>query len=268
MSDPVDSSGQFVTVPGGQVFVSIWTPPQPRAATAVVLLHDSLGCVALWRGFPALLAARLGRPVIAYDRLGFGQSSPRTQLPSLRFIAEEGEIYLPLIAEALGIRKVILFGHSVGGCMAVLWAGMLGTDCEAVVTESAQAFVEERTREGVRRGRQEFADPAKLLKLERFHGPKAAWAVRAWSEVWLSPQFADWSLERDLPKLRCPLLAIHGDRDEYGSVRFPEMICQLAGGPADQLIIPDCGHVPHREKPAVVLAAVGQFLPEPSLSPG
>jgi pimeloyl-ACP methyl ester carboxylesterase len=260
MSEPVETTERFLAVPGGEVYVRTWNPAASAGGVPVVLLHDSLGCVAMWRGFPALLAGRLARPVIAYDRLGFGRSSARRQLPSLRFIAEEAEICLPVIAAALGIRKLIPFGHSVGGCMAMVWAGLSGADCPAVVSESAQAFVEERTREGVLRGKEEFSQAAMMARLEVYHGSKASWVVRAWTDIWLSPEFASWSLAGELPKVRCPLLVMHGDRDEYGSVRFPEMLCSLAGGPAEKLIIPECGHVPHREKPDVVLEAVSRFL--------
>jgi pimeloyl-ACP methyl ester carboxylesterase len=260
MADTVESSQQFIAVAGGQVYVRTWTPGEGAREPPIVLLHDSLGCVAMWRQFPALLAARLGRQVIAYDRLGFGRSSARPELPSLRFIAEEAEIFLPAITAALGIIQAIPFGHSVGGCMAIVWAGLLGEKCPALVSESAQAFVEERTGKGVQRAKEEFLQPAMMSRLEVYHGTKASWVLRAWTEIWLSPEFDSWSLEKDLPKVRCPLLAIHGDRDEYGSVRFPEMICELSGGPAQKLIIPDCGHVPHREKSDVVLDAVGGFL--------
>lgn len=259
MSDAVEASQRFVSVPGGEVYVRTWTPVAP-GSDPVVLLHDSLGCVAMWRQFPALLARTLGRTVIAYDRLGFGRSTARTDLPSPRFIAEEAEIFLPVITTALKVTRVIPFGHSVGGCMAIAWAGLHREVCAALVSESAQAFVEERTREGVLRAQQEFSQPGMLARLEVYHGSKAAWVLRAWIERWLSPEFAAWSLKQDLPKVRCALLAIHGDQDEYGSVRFPEMICELAGGASQKVIIPECGHVPHREKPEVVLDAVRRFL--------
>jgi pimeloyl-ACP methyl ester carboxylesterase len=260
MPDTVQVSERSIAVPGGDVYVRTWMPRLPAAEIPVVLLHDSLGCVEMWRSFPAALAERLNRPVIAYDRLGFGRSSARTALPSLRFINEEAEIFLPAILEALGQNKAIAFGHSVGGCMAVAWAGRHPAVCPGVITESAQAFVEEQTREGIRRSVADFDDPATLAKLARYHGAKAPWLLRAWRDIWLSPEFADWSLESDLRKVRCPLLAIHGDRDEFGSSRFPEAICEFAGARSEKLIIPDCGHVPHREQQDVVLQAMARFL--------
>jgi pimeloyl-ACP methyl ester carboxylesterase len=134
-----------------------------------------------WRDFPQALAMATGREVIAYDRLGFGRSSARSGLPSMGFIAEEGTLHFPALRDALGLSRYALFGHSVGGAMALAIAAN-DRRCEAVVTESAQAFVEERTLEGIRAARAQFADPAQLAKLERWHGDKARWVLEAWAE--------------------------------------------------------------------------------------
>jgi pimeloyl-ACP methyl ester carboxylesterase len=261
MSEESETTERLVDVPGGSVYVKTFTPTGADSTrTPVVLLHDSLGCVEMWREFPFLLAGKLLRSVIAYDRLGFGRSSAREALPSTRFIEEEAEICLPAVLEALGAGRFIAFGHSVGGGMAVLAAGRWPQACEAVITESAQAFVEDRTRQGIKTAKASFEDPRVFARLARYHGEKARRVLRAWTDVWLSEEFSSWSLEADLPKVRCPLLAVHGANDEYGSVKFPDMICSLAGGPAKKLIIEDCGHVPHREKPGIVLDAVSNFL--------
>src|SRR5262245_7109486 len=130
------SEDRFVAVPGGRVFVRTWTPPAGAADPPVVLLHDSLGCVDLWRDFPERLAGRLARRVIAYDRLGFGRSSARQDLPSANFIREEAEVFFPAVRDALGVAGYALFGHSVGGAMALLIAATPHEPCRAVVTES------------------------------------------------------------------------------------------------------------------------------------
>jgi pimeloyl-ACP methyl ester carboxylesterase len=260
VTDELEMAERLVDVPGGNMYVRTLTAAAASPRTPVVLLHDSLGCVEMWREFPSLLARKLERPVIAYDRLGFGRSSAREALPSTRFIDEEAEIFLPAVLEALGARRFIAFGHSVGGGMAVLAAGRWPRACAAVVTESAQAFVEDRTRQGIRAAKASFEDARVFARLARYHGEKAAWVLRAWTDIWLSAEFASWSLEADLPKVCCPLLAIHGADDEYGSVEFPEMIRSRTGGRAEKLIIEECGHVPHREKPAIVLDAVSGFL--------
>ncbi|RIH89180.1 2-succinyl-6-hydroxy-2,4-cyclohexadiene-1-carboxylate synthase [Meiothermus luteus] len=252
-------SDRWVEVPGGQVFARRWALAESHKAP-IVLLHDSLGSVELWRGFPAALAQATGREVWAYDRLGFGRSSPRTKPPSLGFILEEAWLYFPAIAKGLELREYILFGHSVGGAMALCIAAYQPGRCRAVITEAAQAFVEERTLQGIRAAQQGFQDPTQFARLERWHGEKARWVLEAWTGVWLAPGFRGWTLEPCLKGVRCPVLALHGDRDEYGSLAFPKRIVEGVQGPARMELLPDCGHVPHREKEALVLGLVEDFL--------
>lgn len=251
---------RWVEVPGGEVYVRTWTPRSAQGDRPILLLHDSLGCVGLWRDFPERLARRLACPVIAYDRLGFGKSTARRELPSLNFIEEEAEVVFPALRQALGLHEVVLFGHSVGGAMALRMAALLGEPCRAVVTESTQAFVEERTLAGIRQAQQEFEKPESWAKLVRWHGDKSTWVLRAWTEIWLSPAFSSWSLEHALPNVRCPVLAIHGDRDEFGSAAAPGLIGRCVGGRSEVALLENCGHVPHREQPEAVLDRVARFL--------
>src|SRR5690606_4322247 len=98
-----------------------------------------------------------------------------------------------------------------------------------------------------------FEQPEQFARLEKWHGSKARWVLDAWTETWLSAEFASWTLDRELPLVRCPVLVIHGDQDEYGSIHFPEYIRDHVGGPAEMQILGGCGHVPHRERPELVL---------------
>lgn len=197
--------------------------------------------------------------MIAFDRLGFGRSSPREKMPSLDFIREEAEFF-PRLLEALEIDTFTLFGYSVGGTMALTIASRMPRRCRAVVTESAQAFVEERTIEGVKLARERFRHPEQMERLRKWHGDKAQWVLDAWTEVWLSSARADWSVAPDLPGVQCPVLVIHGDRDDYGSRAFPEMIHNLTGGPSEMAVLEACGHMPHREKKEAVLELIERFL--------
>jgi pimeloyl-ACP methyl ester carboxylesterase len=253
----------FVKTPGGSIFVKLWEPTEQNAAeisTPIVLFHDSLGCVELWRDFPSVLAAETGRQIIAYDRLGYGRSDAKDTLPASSFIRDEAEISLPHLVEAFALQIFIAFGHSVGGGMAVYGARRFADVCKAVITESAQAFVEEQTRQGIRQAKLEFQAPDQFERLKKYHGDKARWVLDAWTETWLSPAFSPWSLESVLPEVRCPLLAIHGSEDEYGSVRHPEMIAGLAGGETSLSILEGYKHVPHRECPEVVAQITAEFL--------
>ena len=245
-----------------RLFVRRWIPSARRARLPIILLHDSLGSVELWRSFPAALSASTGREVIAYDRLGFGKSDAYSGMLPLDFIAAEADTRFSRVCHQLGIGRFIVFGHSVGGGMAVNCAATLPDACAALITESAQAFVEDRTVQGIETARELFEDPAQVERLARYHGEKARWVLDAWIDTWLSPAFRSWSLDSVLPKVRCPLLAIHGANDEYGTPRHPERIVALASGPTHLEVMPDTRHVPHRERETEVVERVAQFLRE------
>jgi len=253
----------WVHHPQGRIFAREWSPPGAHAgrpASPIVLLHDSLGCVELWRDFPAALSAASGRRVIAYDRLGFGRSDARETLPELDFIAEEARVYFPMVREQLGLERFVVFGHSVGGGMAVNCAAAFSGACDALITESAQVFAEDLTLSSIAEAKGQFVDESQLQRLARYHGDKARWVLDAWTESWLHPGFAAWSLKSVLPQVRCPVLAIHGMHDEYGTGVHPEMIGELSAGPAQVAILADTFHVPHRECPEAVIDLVCGFL--------
>ncbi|SNS49472.1 Pimeloyl-ACP methyl ester carboxylesterase [Noviherbaspirillum humi] len=263
-ADSLQISDAWVEHPRGRLFARAWHPPgqlgHPSERAPIVLLHDSLGCVDLWREFPAQLAAAAGRTVIAYDRLGFGKSDPRADLPAVGFVADEAKTYFPAVKAHFGFDRFIAFGHSVGGGMAVHCAVDFGPACLALITESAQAFAEDQTLRNIAAAREQFKDERQLDRLRRYHGDKARWVVDAWTETWLSPAFASWSIADVLPAVMCPVLALHGEHDEYGSNRHPEMIARLSGGPARAEIIAGAYHVPHRERPEEILRLVSGFL--------
>lgn len=251
----------FVDVRGGRLFARTWGDwPPSHPHPPIVLFHDSLGSVELWRDFPSRLAVETGHPVVAYDRLGFGRSDPNPGVLDFGFVCEEARTSVPALRTALAIDRMILFGHSVGGAMAVVAGAEWPQATVAVITESAQAFVEDRTLAGVRDAKLAFEAPDQLERLARYHGAKAGWVLNSWTGTWLAPRFADWTLDDDLRGLRCPVLAMHGGRDEFGSRAHPERIARLAPMPTDVVVFEDCGHVPHREQPDLVMRTVRSFL--------
>lgn len=225
----------------------------------IVLLHDSLGCVELWRDFPARLADTTGREVIAYDRLGFGRSDPYPGRLDRHFVHEEA-LSFDALRQALGIERCVVFGHSVGGGMAVAIAAAHPEVCTGLITESAQAFREDRTVEGILAAKRAFEAEGQVDRLRRYHGDKAPWVLSAWIDTWLAPDFADWNLDDELRRVRCPVLAIHGDGDEYGSLAHPQRIAALTAPHSALEILPGCGHVPHREQADAVLSRVAGWL--------
>ncbi|WP_162042425.1 alpha/beta fold hydrolase [Undibacterium sp. YM2] len=262
-NEKIRSTEHRIKTEAGHLYACSWQPTNHQGhdnQPPILLLHDSLGCVALWRSFPALLAEHSGRQVIAYDRLGFGQSDARDDVLSLDFIAQEAATSLPLLQSHFGFERFVVMGHSVGGGMAVHFAALYADICDALITESAQALVEDKTRAGLIEAQQQFQQPGALERLRRYHGDKAAWVLNAWINTWLSPAFANWSLRDVLPQVRCPALVLHGEHDEYGSNLHPEQIAGLTTGPAQLEIIAGAHHVPHREQEDWVINRVCPFL--------
>ena len=257
----VASQEIWIETPHGRLYAKRWelAAPDARGLAPVVLFHDSLGSVELWRDFPERLAAATDRTVIAYDRLGFGKSDPYPGKLALTFISDEAEGGFKAMREKLGFDAFIVIGHSVGGCMSVGVAARYPA-CLAVITESAQCFVEDRTRAGIIEARDNFAKPGQVDRLKRYHGEKAQWVLDAWIKTWLSDEFTNWNLYAELQRVRCPLLALHGQNDEYGSLVQPQRIAEHASGPSSLEIFPDCGHLPHREMPELVLNTVAQWI--------
>lgn len=144
--------------------------------------------------------------------------------------------------------------------MAMHCAAMYVSTCEALITESTQAFAEEKTRAGIIEAKELFKQPEPFERLQRYHGEKTRWVLDGWIDTWLSPEFSDWSLKETLPQVRCPTLAIHGSEDEYGSNLHPEKIARLVSGPSQMEIMPGTRHVPHRELEHWVAKRVASFI--------
>ncbi|WP_448550412.1 alpha/beta fold hydrolase [Thalassotalea fusca] len=251
-----------VAISGGKLYVRQWRPEILQSHTPILLIHDSLGCIDLWQDFPERLALELGREVIAYDRLGFGRSTVRQDHISLNFIDQEAQTVFPELCAALNLTRVLLLGHSVGGGMAIAMAGSTNNSelIDAVVTISAQAFVEDRTIAGIKQAQDFFQSEGAIAKLEKYHGDKATWVLSSWINTWLSPSFRAWNLDKHLANIRCPILAIHGEEDEYGSTDFPIHIAYKAKGYSQARILENTKHTPHKEKPTEVLALISSFL--------
>ena len=253
----------WVSTPEGRLYARIWAPDVAsleHPEGAFVLLHDSLGSVELWRDFPAQLAQALGRPVVAYDRLGYGRSDPATDLPPPNFVALEVQAGLQPVLDQLGIDDATLIGHSVGGGMGVYAAAQMPQRVRALITIAAQAFPEDRTLQAIAEARVQFQEEVQLARLRKYHGDKARWVVDAWTESWLSPAFAQWHLREALPQVRCPVLALHGQQDEYGTDVHPEIITTLCAGPSRMVLMPDTHHLPHRERPQEVIDQIRAFI--------
>ncbi len=250
-----------------------WVRPAGAAAgkAPIVFLHEGLGSIAQWTGrapdgelidFPARLAQATGRDAFLYDRLGFGRSDP---LPADRqpdYLYREAWDTLPEVLNAAGIARAILFGHSDGASIALLFAARYPDRTEAVISEAAHVFIEEVTLEGIRQARAAYDAPDSKLKaaMARYHGDKADTTFRNWADVWLDPAFASFDMTAELPFVRCPALAIQGERDKYGTEAQLDAIAQGVSRSVKTWPVPDCGHVPHLQAHKRVLPKTAGVL--------
>ena len=236
--------------------------PAAAGRPTLVLLHDSLGCITVWRDFPERLAAALGCDALVYDRRGYGRSSPFGPEPRTPGYLEAEADVLARVLDACGVREAVLFGHSDGGSIALVAAAREPARVRAVVTEGAHVFVEERTLAGIRDAREALRTTDLRDRLRRHHGDRTDGVTAAWIDVWLSPGFRDWNIERHLPDVRCPTLVLQGEDDEYGTPAQVHAIVRGVAGPVRAELLPGVGHTPHRAAPDEVLRLTTAFLRE------
>ena len=235
-------------------------PPAGTARPTIVLLHDSLGCIALWRDFPERIAAATGCDALVYDRRGYGESSlfpPAPRTPA--YLEEEADI-LPSLLDRCGVREAILFGHSDGGSIALIAAAKYPSRVRALVTEGAHVFVEEITLAGIREAQEALRTTPLRQRLVRYHGPRTDGVTSAWIDTWLRPEFRDWNIEHFLPRISAPVLVLQGVNDEFGSRAQVDAIVGGTGGIGESLLVAGAAHTPHREATDVVITTTVDFL--------
>jgi len=233
-------------------------PAAVEGRPSLLLLHEGLGCVAMWRDFPAKLAAMTGCRVIVWSRPGYGGSQPYPEAREIGYMHREAEESLPALLDGLNIERPVLIGHSDGGSIALIFAGAFPEVPLGIAVLAPHEFVEEITLLGIRSARSVWESTDWPKKLGRYH-LNAPRVFREWNDTWLSPPFRDWNIEPYLPKIRCPVLAIQGEDDEYATMRQIEVIAEQV--PGTQLLkLPNCGHTPQRDQEAVVLAALSEFV--------
>ncbi len=246
---------------GGGRLEAAWIGPEPDKAPTLVLLHEGLGCVALWRDFPARLAAITGCGVLVYSRLGYGGSDPCPLPRRIDFMHHEGLTVLPEVIRRTGIHDHLLVGHSDGGSIALIHAG--GNPCpglKGVVTLAAHVYCEDLTRRSIEAARDRYLGGDLKTRLSEYHGANTHCAFWGWNDVWLDAAFKQWTIAAFLPAIGVPVLAIQGENDPYGSRGQIDLIQAKAGGAVAVEVIPGCGHAPHLEKTAAVMPAMATFI--------
>jgi pimeloyl-ACP methyl ester carboxylesterase len=230
----------------------------PRARGTIVLLHEALGSVSHWRDFPDRLAERCEMDVLLYSRLGHGQSEGPPEERSRRYFEQQSLEVLPALLADFAVGSPVLLGHSEGAAIALIYAVMHPEKVHALVLESPILCAEPASATGMALAERAWQETDFRERLARHHrDPDAVFS--AWLSIRESDSLLTMPLEAHLPPVRCPVLVLQGDRDEYATSLQMDALRPLA--PQMRLVqLTDTGHTPHRERPEVVLDDIADFL--------
>lgn len=264
---PEAAAAQFVAVPWDGRTTRIehrWISRERKGQPLLVFLHEGLGSIAMWKDFPDRLCAAAGCRGLVLSRWGYGQSSARAahERWPVDFMHRQARQFLPAFFEAIGLDTAEdapwFYGHSDGGSIALLFAAAYPARTGGVVVVAPHILVEDVTVESIARARDGYVTTDLRSKLARYHADPDS-AFWGWNDVWLDPEFRAWNIEAELPAITCPVLAVQGRDDEYGSLLQIEGIAAAAAH-AQLLVLDDCGHSPHRDQPLAVIDATSRFL--------
>jgi pimeloyl-ACP methyl ester carboxylesterase len=241
-----------------------WVGDMASTAPVVVFLHEGLGSVSMWRDFPASFCSEHGFKGLVFSRYGYGQSTPRLadEHWAPDFMHRQAFEVLPLLFTHLQIERPWLFGHSDGGSIALLYASKFKPAGTVVV--APHILVEDVSITSIEQARDAYATTDLRTRLARHHANPDS-AFRGWNDVWLSPAFRAWNIEAELGTITCPVLAVQGEDDEYGTLEQIRGIARLVPH-TELLVIPHCAHSPHRDQPETLSRAAGRFIHHSNLS--
>ena len=251
----------FVTAAGHSLeyeWVGAGAPGKPT----LVFLHEGLGSIRQWRDFPQQVAQATGCRALVYSRYGYGQSEVLQEAKAgVRFMHREGLEALPALLAASKIENPVLVGHSDGASIALIYAGSPGHPVRGVAVMAPHVFVEPICVESIRKASVAFATTALAQRLGKYHRDPVK-TFRLWADAWLDPEFLAWNIEEYLPGIACPVLAIQGRDDEYGTMEQLARIKRGVRGPCELLELDACGHAPFRDQPQAALEAITRFVRE------
>ena len=245
-------------VVAGKRLETLWIQPQGSRVPTLVMLHEGLGSISLWKDFPQQLAVRSGCGVLVYSRYGHGNSDKLLEKRPLDFMHHEGEVVLPELLEMMDIQQPVLVGHSDGGSIAIIFAGRYPDAVSGLILEAPHVFVEDLSIASITQAKSTYETTDFPRKLGRYHAHVDA-TFWGWNDIWLDPVFRSWNIEEYLPAIACPVLCIQGEEDEYGTITQVEAI--KAKAPQTQIeVLPNCKHSPHRDQAEKTLKLMAEFV--------
>ena len=245
---------------GGRKIEAAFFGPSPDKAPTLVLLHEGLGCVAMWRDFPEKLAKASGYGVLAYSRFGYGKSSPAPLPRPLSYMHDEALAVLPQVLDAAGVKKAVLVGHSDGASIAAIYGGgAQDFRVRGLVLMAPHFFVEDVSVKSIAAAKVAYETGDLKARLAKYHGENTENAFRGWNDAWLDPEFRDWNIEEYIATIRVPVLLIQGEDDAYGTLKQLDACEREAYCPVERLVLARCGHAPQIEQPEETLRAIADF---------
>lgn len=227
----------------------------------LVFLHEALGSISQWKSFPQQLCDTLGAKGVVYERIGHGNSLPMATKRGVDYLHVAAFDELPLfLHQNHQNHTYVLVGHSDGGSIALLHAAKEQQNCIGVITMAAHVFVEAETLAGILPAIEAFENGKLKKALEKYHGDNTNTLFYAWAHTWLSDAFASWNIEKELSSIACPVLAIQGADDQYGTEKQLDAIVSAVGSnKVTKVYLPNCGHAPHLEANDEVLATIQRW---------
>jgi len=235
--------------------------PAPEHAPTLVLLHEGLGCVAMWRDFPRRLAERTGYGVLVYSRAGYGGSDPVALPRPLTYMHDEALRVLPVVLDQAGINKCILIGHSDGASIAAICAGgRQDFRIRGLVLMAPHFFVEEVSIRAITAAKKAYETTDLRARLEKYHRHNVDVTFWGWNNAWLDPGFRSWRIDEYLAYIRVPMLIIQGDNDPYGTFAQITVADAATYCPLEVFMLDRCGHAPHLDRPEETLGTIAEFV--------
>jgi pimeloyl-ACP methyl ester carboxylesterase len=238
-----------------------WLGDPASTLPPVVFLHEGLGSISMWRDFPERFCVEGGFRGLVYSRYGYGRSTPKPADERWQpdFMHRQAHEVLPALLATLGIERPWLFGHSDGASIALLHAARFPV--AGVVAAAPHIFVEDLSIASIEKAREAYAATDLRERLARHHADVDS-AFRGWNDIWLDPAFRAWNIEAELATITCPILAVQGEDDEYGTLEQIRGIARRL--PKTRLLVLEkCGHSPHRHQRAALCRAAARFIHHP-----
>ena len=249
---------QYISLHGKKIYYEFHEIDKARPT--IIFLHDSLGCTQLWRDFPKEIAEKTKCNILVYDRQGYGKSSPFTvSKRELNYMHLEAA-FLHQLIQQFQLNEIILFGHSDGGTIALLYATKFHQNLKGMIVVGSHVIVEDVTLNGIKEAVKAYRETNLKERLIKYHGDNTQKVFEMWTETWLRPDFIHFDIREELKNIECPTLVIQGVDDEFGSMKQVDGIMDFIQVRKEAFLVPDAKHTPYKENKIATLDKIIEFI--------